>query len=174
MNFCEMNFRKIGKLIKPFGIKGEMKTVFYVDENRDLEVFSAFYVKDKLSATGYKIIVFELMWENNGKIIVNIEGCNDRNTADTFRELEVFVDEAEFPELEQGDYYIKDLLGLDVVQNGEKLGEIDNFIDVANSSFAIVRLTNGKEFAMPFNDEYLVGVDIDDKKISVRNTEELI
>ncbi len=164
----------IGKIIKPFGLKGFLKVIFYVDDIKDLESFESFFIKDKTSLSGYREIVFTSIYSSNRFFNVKIKGCEDRTAADAFRGIEIFVDEAEVPELKGNVFYQKDLIGLDVFYRDEIFGKVVNLINVAGTLIFITKMLNGKELAIPFRNEYIVDVDIKGKKLVAKKLDFLL
>ena len=62
--------------------------------------------------------------------ILALTGIADRDAAEGFRGLDVFVERAVLPELEEGLYYAADLLGLEVVDtSGRSLGRLREVFD---------------------------------------------
>jgi len=169
-----MNFLLIGKLIKPYGLKGEMKVAFYVDDIKELDAFSAFYIKDKKSKTGYSNLVIENIRLNNGAVLVLLKGCNDINQVEIFKGVELFVDEAETPKLKKNEFYIKDLIGSDVVYLGDHFGKLYNVIEIAGKFMLVIKMENQKDLVVPLNDTYVSEVSTEQKSLTVTAIDELL
>jgi len=169
-----MNYLLIGRLIKPFGLKGLMKADFFVDSIEELNYFSKFYRKDNKVKTTYREINFDKLEIGENGIFVSVSGYNDRTQADELRGIEIFVDEMELPVLSGNDYYIKDLMGLNVINKGEKAGEIYNIIEIGNKTIMIIKMNSGKELAVPFDNKYVKKVELNEKKITVKMIDELL
>ncbi len=169
-----MNYLCIGKFLKPFGLKGLIKTIFYIDDPEDLGCFSSFYIKDPRSFSGYKKIEINFVSSNDNFFIISVDGVVDRTVAESFRNLEIYVDESELPELSGSVYYIKDLVGLDVFYRGELFGSVINFIEVAGQSIMIIKILSGKEIAIPFKDRYFPEVLLKERRILADNIEDFL
>lgn len=167
-----MGYLLIGKFVKPFGVKGEMKIDFYVDSPEEVFDFEAFFMKDKLSPSGYKKFEWKSLRETGDRFIGRPVLITDRNVAETWRGREIFIDEEDLSAAEDGEYYIRDLLNCEVFQDGEKRGFIGNVLDIADKSVLVVELPEKKQVAIPFNDDELLEVDIEAKKITVRSIED--
>lgn len=78
--------------------------------------------------------------QQNHKIIVQIEGCNDRDMASTYTGAEILATRAQLPTLPKDEYYWADLLGLTVITlQGQTLGVIEQFFSTgSNDVFAVV------------------------------------
>ena len=58
-------------------------------------------------------------------IILKVAGIDDRNAAEAIKEQMVLMAEEDLDELPEGVYYVKDMIGMDVVSDtGEKLGKL--------------------------------------------------
>lgn len=163
----------IGKFIKPFGVKGAVIVDFYIDDEEELQAFSAFYIKDKLAPGGMRSVGMELR-PHGGRYVATMDEVTTPEQAELFREREIFVDEAELPEADKDSYYIKDLLGAKVNFNGNIIGDIKNVFNFGNGDLLLVRMTDGKEIAIPFKDEYVESVDVGESLVVVRGIEPLL
>ncbi|MGA2142066.1 MAG: PRC-barrel domain-containing protein, partial [Brevinematales bacterium] len=84
------------------------------------------------------------------------------------------VESAEVPELKGNVFYIKDLYGLEVYENSALVGNIMNVIEIADRTMLIIKLANNRELAVPFNDKYVLEVDINNRKVDAKNLQELM
>ena len=135
-----MAFFTIGKIIKPFGVLGEVKVDFFVNEMDDLQAFSAFYIEDKRSPNGRKEIRFENLREGGDRMIARIDAIPDRNAAELFRDRDILVDEAELPETQADEFYIRDLLDANVFFEGAPYGTVMNVFGIGNRTFLLVKI----------------------------------
>lgn len=108
---------------------------------------------------------------HGGDVVTTIVGMTDRNEAEALKGAAVFVSRADFPQLEEDEYYWGDLLGL-VVENqqGESLGTVGDMM--SNGPQSILRVeyeAEGKaqERLIPFVSQFVIKVDMDAKKIIV-------
>jgi 16S rRNA processing protein RimM len=169
-----MEFYLIGKLIKPFGIKGMVKVDFYIDDFEELNAFSNFYIKDKLSSNGFKILELTEIRQLGERYALGIADCESRDVAETYRDIEVFVDINELPKLDKDEFYIKDLVDMEVFYKEAFFGKVKNIIEVADRFILIIRMENGKEIAVPFSDTYIGDIDITNKRIESKAVDTLL
>lgn len=169
-----MNFLLIGKLIKPYGLKGLIKAIFYVDSLKELKDYSHFYIKAKNDITGYQEIIFDKITDQQGHTIVHVAGCDDRNASELMGNREIFVSQEEVPELKKNIFYIKDLYGMEVFEKSAVIGVITNVLMIANKAMLIIKLPSNRELAVPFNDKYIGEVDIKNRIVNALNLEELL
>ncbi len=164
----------IGKFQKPFGIKGYLKTEFFIDSMEELEYFPDFFIRDRQSPDGWKKFEFLDIVDQGERIICKVDICPDRNAADAFHNVEIFVDEEALPESEGDEFYIKDLLDCEVFFKGASLGRVSNVLDIANRDILLIRQPDGKDLALPFEDRRLETVDTAGKQIIFKDIEDLL
>ena len=49
---------EIGRILKPFGVKGDLKVQLYIDQESDLKKVKSFYIKDKKEKSGFRGLGF--------------------------------------------------------------------------------------------------------------------
>ena len=151
---------EIGKIVNTFGIKGEIKIYPYVDYIMDLKYF---YVDDN------KMEIEKCRTQKN-LVIVKIKGIDDINVVEKLKGKIASVYEEDLPSLPEGTYYIKDLIGLDVItDDGRELGKLDDVIQTgANDVYNV----NG--ILLPVIDEVVKKIDLKNHKIVVHLIDGLI
>ncbi len=126
----------VGKIVAPQGIRGEVRIQTYSDKPTD---FQKFKVRSaKFDDGDFK---FVRTVPNSTVIIAKINGVDDRNAAETLRGTELFIARDSLPSLQNDEYYQADLIGFDVVRDGEKIGVVDCFQNYGAGD--IIELDNG-------------------------------
>lgn len=151
---------KVGLIVKPQGIKGEVKIQPLTDDINRFKSLKEVIIDDK----NYRVLKAVI---GGGTVFLTISGINDRNTAETFRGKFLYVTRENAVPLEEGRYFIADIIGCELVNDkGEKLGQITdvtpNRVDVIT-----VKKTNGKIMRFPFLNDLVVDVDIINQKMTV-------
>lgn len=76
--------------------------------------------------------------QTNG-IVVTLEGCRDRESAEALRHAAVAVPRSALPEPEPGEYYWHDLIGLTVATTeGVELGRVDHLLETGANDVLVV------------------------------------
>ncbi len=103
-------------------------------------------------------------------LLVKFKGIDDISQAEAIRNMDICIPEAELLPLEEGEYYIDDLLGLQVVTTeGEDMGKVE---DVLQSPANDVYVTD--RAMIPAVKDIVVKIDLDEKKIIVKPIEGLM
>ena len=172
---------KIGKITSPVGLKGEVKIVSFSDDPMRFEMLDHVFVSGKDGRM--KDSVIEGLRYKGAQIILKIEGIDDRNASEAARGCELFMDEADLPELEEGQFYVRDMVGADVIlEDGTLIGTLkDVLTNTAQDVYVVERAgePDGKKKAnndllIPGVPQFILEVDIDEKKIVVRLPEGLM
>ncbi|MFN3331184.1 MAG: ribosome maturation factor RimM, partial [Caldilinea sp.] len=106
-------------------------------------------------------------------LLIRFEGVEDRNAADQLRGLWLFIDENNAAELEEGAYWIHDLIGLHVIdEDAVELGELVDVLITGANDVYVVRLADGvqrqQELLLPAIPEVIKAVDLDKGVMTVR------
>ncbi|MBO5412398.1 MAG: 16S rRNA processing protein RimM [Clostridia bacterium] len=155
-----MNRLIIGEVLKPQGIRGELKIKTFTDYPEDVKAFGTVYIDDK----PYKILSFRV--GNDGAAYVGLRGIVDRNAAELYRGKKLEGDREDAPALEEGQYYIVDMIGLACeTQDGEFLGTLKDVTNLASDIYTLEK--DGKNILFPAVKGVVVKVDIAGGKLIV-------
>ncbi len=156
----------VGKLNGASGIKGWVKVYSYTDPKENILNYSPWYLK--LDGQWQQVSIINGR-EQGKTVVAQLEGCNDRNMAESYHGVEIAIDESQLPQLEDGEYYWRDLIGLTVVNlAGEELGTVKKMMETGANDVLVVKTTSKEELLIPYVPEYSVmKVDLDSKQITV-------
>ena len=150
----------IGEVLKPQGIRGELKIKTFTDYPEDVKAFKTVYIDD----TPYKILSFRV--GTDGAAYIGLRGIPDRNAAEFFRGKKLEGERDDAPELEEGQYYIVDIIGLSCeTESGETLGTIVDVQNLASDVYTIEKA--GKRILFPAVKGVVRQVDLQNKKLIV-------
>ena len=129
-------FLNIAMVLKPQGIRGEIKVMPHTDSPDDICGFSQVIIGDQK----YKVLACRAA---GGFAYLTLRGVADRNAAELLRGKSVLADRAESPALPEGRVYIADLIGCAVVtEQGEELGKV---LDVTPARTDIYTISCGEK-----------------------------
>ena len=130
----------VGKIVAPQGIRGEVRVQTFTTTPSDFKNLAVF--GDNIDSAAFQ---FVRTVPNTNVIIARITGVADRNTAETFRGTELFIDRGALPATKNGEYYQADLVGMMVVRDGVELGRVACFQNFGAGD--IMELENGDMIA---------------------------
>lgn len=150
---------------KPSGLKGAC-ALFPIGEtlvNADLPL--VLWIGNESEKR--EITLLEISGENRNFRAV-FEGVSDRDKADELKNLLLYIEKKRLPKLEEGEFYFRDLVGLSVEsETGEILGIVREVFNYPTTDAIDVRLNDGKVITVPFKNEIVKSVSLEDKKIIV-------
>lgn len=150
----------IGTVLKPQGIRGEIKVKSLLDSPEDFKYFKTVFLGEE----SYKVLSCRLA--DGGAVFLSLRGIADRNAAELLRGKAVSADREEAPDLEEGRYYIVDLIGCAVeTEEGEVIGTLKEVTSAATDIYTI--LSGEKEILFPAVKGVVQSVDLESKKILV-------
>lgn len=108
----------VATILKPQGIRGEIKVKVLCDDAGDLSDIKRVYIGGEEYAV--------LGMRGRGEVAYfALRGVFDRNAAEMLRGKDIEVDRDDMPALPEGRYYIADLTGCKVVTaSGEEIGKV--------------------------------------------------
>ena len=179
MSSTEMsnNLVEIGRILKPFGVKGELKVLFYIDELTDLQNVKEFYVKDRKLESGFRELTFTSLkfTENPEYAKVVFTDITDRTIAEAWRLVPIFIKKECLASPSDGEYFITDLVDLEAWYQDEKIGIIFNIFEVANQELFVIKQEHTKQdLAIPFTERYVSSIFLEEKKVFFENLDELL
>ena len=158
----------IGKITSAVGLKGELKVYNYSDGIEIYEDTPKIYAGDTL----YEV---RSVRTQKNMVILGLCGIDDRNAAEKMRGTELFVTEDDLPELPEGQFYVRDLIGMEVrTEDGELLGTVSDVIQNTAQDLFEVELTEGRKVLIPKVDEFILNIDGAERMITVRLQEGLL
>ena len=163
---------EVGQIVNTFGIKGFVKIYPYVDDITRFDNLKKVHIKSKKN--NEELQIEEVKYQKN-MVLVKFKGIETVENAEKLRNSFVEIDRADAIPLEEGQYFIADLLGLDVfLDNGEKLGVLEDIYNTGSSDIYVVKNELGKQFLLPYIDEVIKQINLEEGKIIVHIIEGLI
>jgi len=169
-NSPEPRFIAIGRIVRPHGLRGELSIKVLTDFPERFDTIEVVYLGDSQRANIWQVVATR--WNKN-RILLTLQGCEDRTTAEGLRGLLVQIPIEEAMSLPEDEYYPHELIGLDVVTvDGEELGRISDII-FTNANEVYVVVGPRGQVLLPAIADVIDHVDLDAGQISVRLMEGL-
>lgn len=158
-------YLEIGQIVNTFGIKGMVKIKPFTDDINRFDRLKKIYISNKNGKKEYQIQ--EIKYHKN-MVLMKLEGVDTPEQADLLRQSYLLVDRADEEPLEEGVYYIVDLLGLEVYTDDNKLlGKVDDIFNTGSNDIYVVKDEMGKQILLPGIPNVLKNVDLEKGRITV-------
>ncbi len=152
----------VGKIGKPFGLKGEARIECYTDfPDERFAVGSELFMRDHGKDQPVTVVTHRI---HKGDL-VSFENMQDINIIEQYRGLELYAykdDEL----LDEGEVWVSDLIGCDVYNYGKRIGKVEDFYDNTAQGLLLV-IVNGKRVMIPYVDAFVKNKDLEHKRIDV-------
>ena len=136
----------LGEIVRPQGIRGEVKVRHATDDPRRFETLETVYRKQGEEYLPVKVLLASVRKDD---VFLLLEGVGDRNAAEALRGTELYVDRAHARELNEGEVFIADLLGAPVEDStGRKLGTVKDVYPAGGADVMVVSTAKG-ELSLP-------------------------
>lgn len=157
----------MGKVVNVVGLKGELKIYSYTDRNERFEELDQIWLDNEIRT------IQNVRYQNK-VVILKLEGINDRNQAEAQRNKNVYIEEADLQELPEDTYYVRDLIGMEVLTEEGKLGVISDVVQNTAQDLYEVKTEEGKKILIPVVKEFVLEVNMNDKIVKVKLPEGLL
>lgn len=157
----------IGKTLKAFGIKGQLKVRPFTESTEAFEKSSTLFFDD----TPYKVLGIR---DHAGFLLVALEGVDTPEKARRLSGALISTYAQNLPQKQEDEYYWFELIGMKVsTVEGLDLGEITGITPTGANDVLHVQGTYG-EILLPLIDEVVLDVDIDGGEMTVDPLEGLV
>lgn len=166
---------ELGRIQDAWGIKGWVRILPYsadtsaliASQQWFLEPPEARFARGFSAFSGCVSIGLVEVKPHTGGLVAQIEGVNDRNSAEALKGVRLYLPRNAFPATPEGEYYWVDLIGLDVVnREGEHLGVVRDLMATGPNSVLVLEYTDTvdgveqvAERMIPFVAAYIDNVD---------------
>jgi len=159
---------RVGRLTKAHGLKGAIKLELYTDDpERRFTPGAEFSLQVPKESPwhGKHLVLRELRWYN-GHPVGFFEGVDDRTAAETLIKAILWVDQSDDEAGEPDAWYDHQLIGLAVVRDGERIGEVVHVDHLPAQDLLIVK-ASGREVMVPFVSAIVPEVDVEAGTLTV-------
>jgi len=155
----------IGKVLKPWGVKGEMKVAPQTDfPERFKKLDRVVLVSPAGKETSGTVTAVRFM---NNELLVTFSGYDSPEKAKALNGWFIKISQEEAIPLPEGSYYWFELIGMEVFsETGEKLGTITDIFETGSNDVYVIK-RDRKEFYIPATREVIKQVDTGAKKMVI-------
>ena len=156
---------EIGQIVNTFGIKGMVKVKPFTDDIGRFDELKTVYVEKNSTQTEYEI---EEVKYHKDMVLIKFKGIDKVEQAEMLRNSYLTISRDSVEKLEEGRYYIVDLLGLEVYTDEQVLlGTLEDIFNTGSNDIYVVKDKQGKQILLPAIQDVIKQIDIENKKIIV-------
>jgi 16S rRNA processing protein RimM len=140
MSEADTNTLVIGRIRGVFGVKGWVKIHSYTEPMENLLRYGHCQIKGR---QGWEAVTIDAGKLHGKGLVAHIKGIDDREQAAALQNCDIAIPASELPELEQEEYYWRQLQGLTVFSGDELLGRVDHLLDTGANDVLVVKPCEG-------------------------------
>ena len=151
----------LGEILRPHGVRGEVRLRILTDHPERIAELEQVFLGDDADADEVTIHHVQQMRMQNEYGLLKLKGIDDRDEADTLRGLFVMVDLENAIPLEEGEFYLYQLIGLKVnTHDGQELGTITDVLETGANDVYVVDSPQYGEVLIPVTDETILETNV--------------
>jgi 16S rRNA processing protein RimM len=155
----------VGQILKPQGIKGEFKVKPLTDDVARFHDLKSVFIRNKEQYLPYEISSLRMQSDT---VYLSLNGINDRNQAELFRQAYLWVDRKDAVKLPEGRYFICDVMGCEVVdEQGVRYGTVVDIFQTGSNDLYAVKDEAGHELLLPALKSVIKQYNIDEGIITI-------
>ena len=151
-------FLECGKIINTHGVRGTVKVESWCDTPEDLASLKRISFKRGDSFDTRKVIRASVFKQF---VLMDIEGVSSIDDATVLKERVIYADRKDI-KIEEGAYFIADLIGLPVIdkETGDVIGTLCDVLNLGASDIYTIKTENGEKM-IPAVPEFIKEVDVE-------------
>ena len=164
---------RIGVVTTTHGIKGEVKVFPTTD---DVKRFKKCDEVILITKEGNLTLHVESVKYFKNIVILKFKGIDNINDIEKYKGKSLFVTRENAVELEEDEYYIGDLIGMEVYTDDseERFGVLKDVMETGANEVYIITSENHGEVLLPAIHECILDIDVEAKKMKVHLMEGLL
>jgi len=152
----EPRYLAIARVVKPFGVRGELKLTVLTGFPEKLDRLARVYVGE--SAAPHEVVRFR--WHGD-ELLLQLADVRDRGAAEELRGQLVQIAREDAVPLAPGEFYEHQIVGLNVITtDGEPLGQVVEVLATGANDVYVVQGPRG-EVLLPARVEVVRAIDLD-------------
>jgi 16S rRNA processing protein RimM len=154
----------VGRFGAPHGVRGEVRVKSFTGDPLALAAYDG--LSDASGARAFRIESARLVKDD--MLVVRIEGVRDRTAAEALVNCDLYLPRAALPQTEDDEFYVADLIGLDVVSaDGAPLGSVRDVLNYGAGDILDVLRADGASMLVPFTKAAVPHVDMAARRVTV-------
>jgi 16S rRNA processing protein RimM len=152
------NLLPIGRVVKPHGVQGKVKVEYFGEDLHRFSFYHQIFIEDeKGRPEPYEIL--EVI-PQPPRLILRLKGIKKLEEAEPLIGKEILIEKKALPELEVGEFYWIDILGMRVeTQEGKKIGKVKEIFPTGAHDVYVIEGKKGEIF-LPATAEVIQSIDL--------------
>ena len=162
-----MNYFNVGKIVNTQGLQGELRVLIVTDFSEE-----RFKKGSKLSIFDDKnqfVMEVEIASHRKQKNfdIVKFKGLYHINDVEKYKGCSLKVAEEDLADLEEDEFYYHEIIGLDVYEGDQLIGQIKEILQPGANDVWVVARKGKRDLLLPYIPPVILKVDIPNGRVEV-------
>lgn len=164
----------VARIGRAHGVRGEVTIEVRTDKPEERFIVGSLINTEPANLGPLKIASIR---NHNGTLLLSFEGREDRNRAEELRNVLLVADvELSHDELDEDEFHATEIIGCSVIlESGELLGEVIDILQLPSQDTLVIKRSSGAdEVLIPFVKKHVPELDLNSRKIVVKDVEGLV
>jgi 16S rRNA processing protein RimM len=159
-----VDYFEIGLINNTHGLKGEVKVRNYSSSTKRFEELSSILISQNNEYISYDI---ENVRYQKDIVLLKLKGVDTIEEALTLKGKSIFIPRADAPKLEDGTYFIADLLGSEVYEGDTLIGTLTDIFTAGAADVYVIKRKGKEDLLLPGLASVILQTDVENKIIRV-------
>ncbi len=158
----------LGEILRPHGVRGELRMRIFTEYPERIAEKQTIILAEDADGKNARTLRLDSMRLHQNYALLKLEGIDDRDSADLMRELMVLVEMDDAVPLDEGEFYLYQVIGVRVVTDeGEELGTVREVMETGANDVYIIDSERYGEVLLPAIPSIILKTDISGGTITV-------
>ncbi len=168
----EKTHLRVGVITRPHGVRGELKVRLFNEQSAALSAVTHLVVVPE-SGEARRCEIESVRGNPKGLILALVE-VTSKQEADAMRGAMLWVERTQLDPLEEGEYYLVDLVGCSVVLNGKSIAVVTDVRPDPSVDTMVLEMKDGSFAEVPIVDAWVGGVDVEGRVVELLSEDGII
>lgn len=154
---------EIGFITNTHALKGEVKVKPYTEHPKQLETLKQILIDFNGNLVPYAI---EKVRYQQEIVLLKLKTIDSIEDAEKLKNHSIYIPRSAAKELEEGEYFIADLIGCEVYEK-EYIGVLDDVFTAGGGDVYVIKRKNKKDLLLPALKSVIQKVDVENRRIDV-------
>jgi 16S rRNA processing protein RimM len=162
---------ELGVVARPHGVTGEIRVHVFNSESTLLRELGEVFL---IGEEGEEAALVDVVSTRQGSkaLLMRLAGVSSLEDADSLRGYKLCVPRDALPDLEEGEYYHADLIGLEAFEGSDPIGRVIDVIDYPSAECLKIQRPGGF-LEVPMLPQWLDRVDIERGKVHLKDLDDI-
>ncbi|WP_273125512.1 ribosome maturation factor RimM [Bacillus weihaiensis] len=165
----------VGKIVNTHGVRGEVRVISKTDFAQErYETGNILYIFKEGSKEPTEVVIESHRTHKNFDLLT-FKGLHSIEEVEGYKGAVLKITEDQLTELEEGEYYFHEIIGCTMyTDEGQEIGKVKEILATGANDVWVVQRKQGKDILIPYIEDIVKEIDIENKKIVITPMEGLL